>query len=389
MSSSSRNQPNFLWLRLGIIVLSLILVLGLFATNYKSGAIFFSGILLFPLGLSLLWLCKKTFLFLKQRTLLLIIALCFVLILFLLFIFKFTSGQGGGMGNSPPYNVITTDIKKYQASIKPIEKKLNEFKLEEKIVFKYSSEFGADEAEKLQINEQLDYLINENERLKAAISRKMGFLLKSKNIIKILNKSIELELERSIYSKEAGFALRKISFTALEDIRVSLPSINNSSPLAIEVSELPKGSFYRANKQKDIEEAGFLDNKIIEWSTDDISEKIEFAYFPFPYYHFSSFLKIFAGVSSFSNGILILLGLVSATVTTEIIKPIIMEKIQESVKQRLDKIGKEKEASAQPEPEGISGSSSVSDQPEASTVNEVPPQVSTETKNNDKNDEPK
>jgi hypothetical protein len=66
-----------------------------------------------------------------------------------------------------------------------------------------------------------------------------------------------------------------------------------------------------------------------------------------------------------------------------------MEKIQESVKQRLDKLDKKKEVSAQPEAEVTSGSSSVSDQPEASSVNEVPPQVSTETQNNDKNDEPR
>lgn len=405
MSFNSRMKGNSITSKLTIIFLALVLVLGLFATSYQAGFTFVIGVLLFSIGWGVLWLSRRIFsLRIRYPLLFLVTSLLALGIIVLLliglsrypFLGRTTTNQLGDgkveneniprtrRANQPRiqpinYDLINTDIVKYQAFIEPINESLNSFNIEEELVFKYTSEFEKDEIAKTQIIKRLKEVINQDEYIKEVVSKKMGFLLNQDNsTVNILNRNIEINHKSIFHAQGSGFALKKASFLPLREIYFS--SVNNSSPLNIEIINLPKGSFYAAESKKieNIERNEFVDNETIKWSTDNIHREIKFAYFSFPYYYFSPILKLFTGISSFSKGILTMLGVISGYVVTNFNNLGLLKILQGWLEKKLEEFRTRKKVLTEPNAEVLMGKNSPAKDFKASASNESLPQINLE-----------
>jgi hypothetical protein len=207
----------------------------------------------------------------------------------------------------------------------------------------------------------------------------MGFLLSRDNsIANILNRNIEITSTSMFDSQEAGFALKKASFLPLREFYFS--SVNKSSPLNIEIISLPKGSFYAAEGKKieNIEKNDFVDNETIKWFTDGIRREIKFAYFSFPYYYFSPILKLFTGISSFSNGILTMLGVISGYVVTNFNNLGLLTILQGWLEKKWEEFRTRKKVLTEPNAEVLMGNNSPAKDPKASASNQALPDTNPE-----------
>jgi hypothetical protein len=394
MSLNSRVKKNSIASKPIIIFVSLVLVLGLFATSYHAGFTFIVGFLLFYLGWWLLKLGRRIFILSNRSPLvllgtsLLMLGIIFITLIGLsrfLFLGRAANqiqivnerthvqrANQPGVQSMATYDLINSDIIKYQAFIKPKNESLNEFEIQEECVFKYTSEFEDNKIAKTEIINRLKEVINQNIYIKEAVHKKMGFLLKrNDSVIDILNKNIEVNLDRTliIHGQKAGFALQKVSFLPLRNINFS--SVNNSSSLAIEITNLPKGSFYEleGNKTETIDRNEFVGDETIKWSIAGINREIQFAYFPFPYYYFSPILKLFTGIASFSDGILTMLGVISAYVVANLNKLGLLKILQGWLEKKLEEFRNRKKVLTEPKAEVLMGNNSLIKQPQANLEN--------------------
>lgn len=331
MLSTLRSRSFTKMIKTGLILAVIILIIGLLATSYSSIPTFLLGILLLPLGWFLLWLYKK-FNNLIIKTKILIISFFLILIFTPIFFYfqelSFQTSTQYPVGNTQL--VLGININKYHASIKAENNLLN-FKLEEDFIFKFESSFDInDNEDQSVIVESLNRFIKNNFDLYNQINSNYPSLLQGNNIAKLISKNIPFKLrqERTISSEGAGFALRKVSFVPLSEFGLS--NKNSSSPLKIEIKNIPSGSFYRVDDLDNVEAVPFTSNKTtVKFSTEDIDKEISFTYFSKPYNYFSSILKPLAGISSIGNGLLIILGMISASIFKEVVKPFITEEVKE------------------------------------------------------------
>lgn len=246
---------------------------------------------------------------------------------------------------------VHIDISRYESLVQPENESLDIFDLTEKIKFQYKTNFSyEDESRRSLIAGLLLKSINNNPAVKNYLA---GVLPNDDNyrnpsvaneILELLNKNIELELKSKLSTEKAGLSLEVVSFRPLEDFIATIDLPLEVTPLPnVEVIKLPEGAFHRAKgtKEGDVEILPFTRNlTTVRWSAKDLEGDIAFSFFSPPYYRFSFLLKPFAGISSFGSGLLVVFGLFSTLVLTEIVKPILLDELKERAKLFFGKINK-------------------------------------------------
>jgi energy-coupling factor transporter transmembrane protein EcfT len=163
--------------------------------------------------------------------------------------------------------------------------------------------------------------------------------------------------EREVTSTKRGLILREVHIEALEAdsqgyVNLTLPDgtllsgylcTYDCPESRIELRDFPKKSFYDAQ-----DDSGstirdpYIDKEKISWSASNLNQGIKFAYIPSPYYYLLPILKPFVEISSLSQLVIGLFGIIGGLIVTPIVKPVLSNLVKNKIKSWLDRPTKKK-----------------------------------------------
>ena len=223
-------------------------------------------------------------------------------------------------------------LEDYQAVIKPSDEKLISFIVQEsgtldsyQFLFQSSqpANFDLDSSQPIRFQERLIQ------------SHKRGFLLREVslqplNVDDVGKVNITLADGSSFQGDLCGYFYE--FFSTHPDIFIpQCPSTR------IELVDFPKDSFYAAKNATNIENFVYIDTESVRWSVWHLDQGIKFSYIPPPFYHLRALLSPFIGISFWSQWVFVIIGMISTFIATSILKPTIVNLINDKFKSRIEK----------------------------------------------------
>jgi hypothetical protein len=300
-----------MWTRLKyyfIIIFLSLFIAGLFITNYSACLALVAGILVAGILLSkpakvllsyiISWVRKW-----KWVKWVLLILIVFFLSLALPPDPRYLQDQ------DPP------DLEKYSVIIEPVDSKMERFKINETI----------------NISNKLD-------------------VVESDRVIHLSG--------REVTSSNRGLLLKEIHIAPLQAnsegyVDLNLPNGKRISGYLctyycpeskIKLRDFPKNSFYDAKNDVSLKRDSYIDIETITWSVSDLNEGIKFSYISPPYYYLLPLVKPFVGISSLSELIIVLLGIIGGLIVTPIVGAFLSNLVKSKIKSRFEKPPKKKQS---------------------------------------------
>jgi len=163
--------------------------------------------------------------------------------------------------------------------------------------------------------------------------------------------SIELP-ERELISKTSGFLAKEVKIIPaqakpsgqatieLADGRTLEGNICTYScdHVYVELHDIPAGSFLAAKDSENIQTHPYFNSETISWSVINLKQGIIFAFVPAPFYRFRSIIKPFIGASTWNQWLLSILGWLITMITSPIVRPALMSRLQKRFGPCLDKL---------------------------------------------------
>ena len=112
----------------------------------------------------------------------------------------------------------------------------------------------------------------------------------------------------------------------------------------IRLRDFPKNSFYDAKNDVSLQRDPYIDIETITWSVSDLNEGIKFSYISPPYYYLLPLMKPFVGISSLSELIIVLLGIIGGLIVTPIVGAFLSDLVKGKVKSQFGKPPKKKQS---------------------------------------------
>lgn len=143
---------------------------------------------------------------------------------------------------------------------------------------------------------------------------------------------------RSVASERRGFLLREVTIIpwqtgATSNITLTAPdgetavtrvcTFVSCAPSEVEITGLPKGSFFAARGVEDVTVTPYVNEEIVNWRSDDVSDGIVFAYIPSPFQVARPVLAPFIGASTASDWTVGLITLVGTVVAMPLVQPVL------------------------------------------------------------------
>lgn len=172
----------------------------------------------------------------------------------------------------------------------------------------------------------------------------------SRGEVEIVSGEVLAGPAQQIFSEQRGFLLREVRikpwetgpYTSLtltapdgDSAQARICSFLSCVPAEIEVIGLPRGSFYAARGVPDISAIDYVNEEIVEWTTNDVSGDIIFAYIPPPFHILRPLLAPFVGASTASDWTVGLITLVGTVIATPLVKPILEDIIEDKIAEFL------------------------------------------------------
>ncbi len=294
----------------GVFGVLSVLIIGILAVSYTSGAFFLLGIIAYFLLITTFKFAKripKTY-YKHLVTLFSILFGCLISFLIILL---------------APFNLAyfpPCAISYYRLTIKPKDSQLSKFKVQEFIVFSP------------QIVETVNFTPYST-WVSMDIDDQKGYQLP----------------ETELAGNSLGFLLKEVSFDSANAYYNSLfpdPHVlmrYNLSPsckeAVVELQDFPLNSFYAAREANELKMYPYVDTETITWNSKNLSERgIRFAYVQPPFQSLKPLLSPFIGASSISQWIIGLIGIISAVLFTPIAKPVFTEILQKRFKKEMDNV---------------------------------------------------
>ena len=163
--------------------------------------------------------------------------------------------------------------------------------------------------------------------------------------------------EREVTSINRGLLLREVHIAPLEAnsrgyVNLTLPDgillrgylcAYYCSKSRIELREFQENSFYDAKDvEGNISYDSYIDKEKISWSASNLNQGIRFAYIPLPYCYLLPVLKPFVEISSLSQLVIVLLGIIGGLIVTPIVKPVLSNLVINKIKSWFDRPTKKK-----------------------------------------------
>jgi hypothetical protein len=175
---------------------------------------------------------------------------------------------------------------------------------------------------------------------------------------------------RTVYSADRGLLLREVSFIPLEAsesgfVNLSLPDgteingilcdtyfdldskgmhiIRECPEAKVEIRDMPINMMYAIKDADEINARKYIETETIIWSNADLGKGVIFAYVKPPYQHLRPFLSPFLNASSFSQWSVLLAGFIITFLLSSVLKPLIVDAIQNKIKPLLNQRAKKKE----------------------------------------------
>ena len=163
--------------------------------------------------------------------------------------------------------------------------------------------------------------------------------------------------EREVTSINRGLLLREVHIAPLEAnsrgyVNLTLPDgillrgylcADYCSKSRIELREFQENSFYDAKDvEGNISYDSYIDKEKISWSASNLNQGIRFAYIPLPYCYLLPVLKPFVEISSLSQLVIVLLGIIGGLIVTPIVKPVLSNLVINKIKSWFDRPTKKK-----------------------------------------------
>ena len=281
-------------LRWGVLIVLVVLVAGIVLSNYSTGLSLALGLLLLIIGAVLLQRLK-----IKRKTIFLVIGFLIILapVLFVLF----------GILHSAPYigcNDGATQVRKevtgFYAEIETSNFSNGEFQVEQKITYR-----------------EVEYSC-------------VGFRWEKEHIQEGLEKDFQ---NQTVHSTDIGLFMYEVTIpTNLNDYDSCCVSESR-----IVLKNLPFNSFLDAQYAEDLSTDEYLGKEIIIWRGYFLEDGIHFAYVPAPFYNIRVLLTPFIELSKFDNWVLAIIGFVISAVFTAIIKPSVLDWVEEKAKNLFTK----------------------------------------------------
>jgi hypothetical protein len=112
----------------------------------------------------------------------------------------------------------------------------------------------------------------------------------------------------------------------------------------IRLRDFPKNYFYDAKNDVSLQRDPYIDIETITWSVNDLNEGIKFSYISPPYYYLLPLVKPFVGISSLSELIIVLLGIIGGLIVTPIVGAFLSDLVKSKIKSRFEKPPKKKQS---------------------------------------------
>jgi len=303
-------MTHSIWIKIGgysVFFSLVLLVAGLFSTSYSASLVFLLGIFL---SISAKVLFHRAASWVPKWKMWEWFTFIILVIIFLISILSLPGLINLHLPPSPPV------VEKYSVIIEPLDLKMERFRVNEKVFF-YSSQ-------------EVDY-----------INRQMNSSL----------------FEREVTSTNRGLILREVHIAPLQAdsfgyVNLTLPDgillcgrlCTDKCPKSrIELRDFPKNSFYDA---KDVNGSinfdSYIDKEKITWSASNLNQGIKFAYIPSPYYYLLPVLKPFVEISSLSQLVIVLLGIIGGLIVTPVVKPVLSNVVKNKIKSWIERPPKKK-----------------------------------------------
>jgi hypothetical protein len=95
------------------------------------------------------------------------------------------------------------------------------------------------------------------------------------------------------------------------------------APSEVEITGLPKGSFFAARGVEAVTVTPYVNEEIVTWRSDDVSDGVVFAYIPPPFQVARPVLAPFIGASTASDWTVGLITLVGTVVAMPLVQPVL------------------------------------------------------------------
>jgi len=143
---------------------------------------------------------------------------------------------------------------------------------------------------------------------------------------------------RSVASERRGFLLREVTIQpwqtgATSNVTLTAPdgetavtrvcTFVSCAPTEVEITGLPKGSFFAARGVPDVTITPYVNEEIVTWHTNDVSDGIVFAYIPPPFQVARPVLAPFIGASTASDWTVGLITLVGTVIAMPLVQPVL------------------------------------------------------------------
>lgn len=149
---------------------------------------------------------------------------------------------------------------------------------------------------------------------------------------------------RQVTAESKGFLLSEVVIYPSNPVYVRTETGGESAtrlclascpPTTVELRDFPENAFYAARESAEVERAPYVGTETVSWSTRRLDRGLAFTYIPSPFQALRGLIGPLLGASSISEWAAGLLGMISAMFAIPLLKPLVVDIAEDKASERI------------------------------------------------------